>query len=409
MKNLNTYIRFLFSLLVALLPLNLGKHFELPASYIGNLLIDYWVPTIYIQDLILVLLLTLWLFTKPWKRIILSKYSFLPIFFLFSIFLSSLISQVPLISFLWFIRFVLYSMLSLYISTDLIISVDLKKAVKVLSISFVFVAFLSILQFKLQHSVFNNYLFFGEQPYSFSTNGIHLENYWGFSKVPPYGLFRHPNILAGLFSIVFTLSFYYLKKSRFLTLILFSIIVFISHSFAGYLSLAVSLLFSLVLYLRKKSMNIGSLSFVLFICLLFLSFGFTFVKNTSLEPSIYRRMSLNSTSITTFINNPLYGIGPLMSVSYGIESPKNLSDLVFYQPVHNIYLLVLSEMGIFSFVFFIINILLLIFYLQSKKVKEPLLICFSQLLVLFSFDHYFFTIHQPLLLMFILLGFAYSD
>src|SRR4030042_5726157 len=41
-----------------------------------------------------------------------------------------------------------------------------------------------------------------EPPFSFSTAGIIKENLFGFSVVPAYGLFKHPNILGGFLSVM---------------------------------------------------------------------------------------------------------------------------------------------------------------------------------------------------------------
>ena len=47
----------LFFLLILLLPLNLGKHFVIKDSYVLGLLIDYLIPTIFVQDILVFLII----------------------------------------------------------------------------------------------------------------------------------------------------------------------------------------------------------------------------------------------------------------------------------------------------------------------------------------------------------------
>jgi hypothetical protein len=49
--------KLLFFLLVLIIPLNVGKHVVLRESYVSGLLVDYLIPTIYVQDIVALLLL----------------------------------------------------------------------------------------------------------------------------------------------------------------------------------------------------------------------------------------------------------------------------------------------------------------------------------------------------------------
>jgi len=55
----------LFYLIVFLIPSNLGKHFILPQSYVSGYLVDYLIPTLYLSDILIVLLLIF----KPVKTV----------------------------------------------------------------------------------------------------------------------------------------------------------------------------------------------------------------------------------------------------------------------------------------------------------------------------------------------------
>jgi O-antigen ligase len=87
----------------------------------------------------------------------------------------------------------------------------------------------------------------------------------------------------------------------------------------------------------------------------------------------------------------------------------------YYQPVHNIYLLILAELGVFGILFFSL-ILILIFWPVWRRLKswrdvltlklEKIILFFSLLVILFIslFDHYFWTIYFGLMIFWLVLG-----
>ena len=80
-----------------------------------------------------------------------------------------------------------------------------------------------------------------------------------------------------------------------------------------------------------------------------------------------------------------------------LENP----DIRFTQPVHNIYVLVLSEAGILSLIFFG---LFLYEKLKASRGNFLLYVSIIQILFLGTFDHYFFTAQQTQLLFWLVLG-----
>jgi len=91
--------KILFFALAAVLPVNLGKHFEFSGSYVYGNLVDYLVPTLYLQDILALALLLAVIFEK--KKIGLQG----PVkklgIFLGILFLSSLVASRTLPS-MWF-------------------------------------------------------------------------------------------------------------------------------------------------------------------------------------------------------------------------------------------------------------------------------------------------------------------
>lgn len=87
----------LFYLLIFFLPLNLGKHFILRDSFVSGLLVDYLIPTIYIQDVLILLILGASLFERrkdfsffKLKEFLNRREIQLGLLFMFSVFLSVL-------------------------------------------------------------------------------------------------------------------------------------------------------------------------------------------------------------------------------------------------------------------------------------------------------------------------------
>jgi hypothetical protein len=86
-----------------------------------------------------------------------------------------------------------------------------------------------------------------------------------------------------------------------------------------------------------------------------------------------------------------------------------VNDFRFMQPVHNIFLLILSESGIFSFGLFILVLALAIKRTFTQEYLFLFLISLLQITFEGSLDHYFWTIQQTLLMMWILFGLIFSE
>jgi hypothetical protein len=103
-------------------------------------------------------------------------------------------------------------------------------------------------------------------------------------------------------------------------------------------------------------------------------------------------------------NNFLFGVGFNNSTIFIDGYNYAGTDLRFSQPVHNIFLLLFSEGGVFSLIFFALLIRECARNFINSSYFHIYLISFLQILLLGSFDHYFITIHQTLLLFWIVLG-----
>lgn len=422
--NLLSLSQKLFLVLVFLIPLNLGKHFLVSSLYFGGVLIDYLIPTVYIQDILAFLIVILWLFsgdTKKinWKDLLARKEIQFSLLFVFSTLFSVLSSSrfIPSIYF-WF-RLFLYFCIFLYTFVEIKVEYFFFKFLDALSISVFLVSILGVLQYLNKGSIFNNYLFFGEQPYTASTWGIAKESLLGKLVIPSYGLFRHPNTFGGFLTVSLILIFSFLKRNRFY---IYSFIIglsalFCTFSYSSWLVFLFGLIVHFFLLLpstfdtseelkyfsnHKKKIKILLLTLLFSLSMLVVPLFPCISRST--HPSLYRRSSLLSSSYKIFKEYPLFGVG-LNNLAVHIDDYMLKSkDIRFTQPVHNVFALVAAESGIFSFVFFILFLLFVSKKLVNSSYFYVFLISFSQIILLCSLDHYFFTMHQTLLMFWIIIG-----
>ena len=125
-----------------------------------------------------------------------------------------------------------------------------------------------------------------------------------------------------------------------------------------------------------------------------------FLSATTDPLTVNKRIELIQNSISIILRYPIQGVG---LGSYLIEQAKFSSKyyLFFNQPVHNIFLLFISEMGLLIGGFLLYQMLGRLAQVQLPK-KWWLLI----LVIIFTgfFDHYWLTLQQNFLLMGLVMG-----
>jgi len=404
---MNSKLLFLF---ILLLPTQFGKHFFFPFSYLSGVRIDYLAPTIYLIDIIAFLLVifnfkTIVKFFQNKKILLLLCFLTINVFF----------SMSPFVSVFQCIRTLEWlSIFAVFQKT----SPDFKKKVFVpLLIGGVFELFLVILQFVNKHSVQGIFYFFGERYITLSMPGIAKASFQGTELLRPYGTFSHPNSMAGFYLLVyfFTLTNkkhlnIYLKYSL---ILISTILVFISFSKLAIFTL---LLLTTVYYLFLSS-RVGNKkshkSTVCKPCLLAKVFtlfvvGLIFISAQTDPLSLEKRFTLIQNSLQIFAKHPIFGVGLGSYLVAQNQFPINYSYF-FLQPVHNIFLLFLTETGIIIFSvagWFFIKISRLF----RRDVINHVSTIFITLVILItgSFDHYWLTLQQNYLLMAVLLGFSSS-
>ena len=289
---------------------------------------------------------------------------------------------------------------------------------------------IGIMQFILQHSI--GLIWLKESIISRYAPGVAKIILDGRLFIRSYGLFPHPNIFGGflVFSTITSLlylklfhveQFYRLKKfmksfpifyikevkivPRGTILLLIGILVqsialFLTFSKSAIIGLFIALLY---LYFRNvsprykcstwniirggrgtffhilKSNNFYKKSFLILSIVLLLFFILKPDKYSLLFKSLQERAFYLNVSRGTFLSNPILGIG---SGQFVIDI-SNISSVQpwQFQPVHNVFLLVLNEFGIFVFFAF------LIFLFDIYKNVPPQHKC-STPVQMFHVEHY---------------------
>lgn len=241
-----------------------------------------------------------------------------------------------------------------------------------------------------------------------------------------YGSLPHPNMLAG-FLVVGLLFLLYLgfraetRTQRFFilgSLVVITPALFFSFSRSAWIALIVSLvILSLWLFRHKHQLwNKIFFKLLIIIVLLVAILGINLsgpllariLGNQALElQSIELRFAFTEQALTLIKNHSLLGLG-IGNYTLGVfEEINNSWPGYYYQPVHNIYLLILAELGILGLVLFILILALLIWRLAKivpSLEKTIVFLALLSVLVISVFDHYFWTLYFGVMMFWIILG-----
>lgn len=340
--------KIVFILLLIFLPSQLGFHFWPEWSYINGVRIDYFSPTLYFTDF---LVLVIFLLELPRLKIKLSSIRLIGLISLMGfISLNIYFSFSPFVSFYKWLKIAELTFLAWFVAKNLRHSFKRPLIIVMLLIPIAYSCILAVWQFLSQGSVGGVWYWLGERAFNNSTPGIANAVINGQLVLRPYATFSHPNALA------------------------------------GFLLVAGSLVVLNIPHISRK-ITAGVLALILLVVFLTLSRG-------SLLSGWQLRQQLNNIAIQQFSNSPLVGTGLGTSPLYG----RNISNYaMLHQPIHNIYLLVLSETGVVG----LIGLISLICYLWQRG-KGRILLCL--ILALGFFDHYWLTLQQPQLLFALILG-----
>jgi len=284
-----------------------------------------------------------------------------------------------------------------------------------LTIPYLFEAFLSIGQFLNKGSIGSFFYFLGERSFNGQTPSVANALINGSLILRPYGTFSHPNVLAAFLLLVFTLIIFSQRRLSilyFISLAIGAVAIFLTLSRVVILLLAIITIARFYFFIKEKKNKFPQLIFGIIILITFFYFIFLspfssrFLALSLGDLSVVQRGELISASFRMFLKSPLFGLG-INSFLPNLPRFINQQYSFFIQPVHNIYLLVLSELGIFGFAFFIL--LLVRSFRKIIRLKNYLVgLLLIEVLILGFFDHYFLTLQQGQLLLALVIGLSFS-
>ena len=402
-KYLNLFLVFLF-------PTQLALHFWPDFAFVFGIRVDYLSPAIYLTDLLFVILLVPWLIKERRNFLRSLKYSnkFL-LFFLIIFVVNLLITSVFWVSLIKWIKIIEMIFVAYYVNKRKDVF-TVSRVSSTLFYSLLFFSVIGILQFFFGRTLGGTFYWLGERTFSNLTPGIANIYLFGKNFLRIYSTFPHPNALAGFVGLATIFIFFnrFVKNKLFIFIgfLLIFIVFTLTFSMSAYIAISVCVILYLVF--KKKILNQKALN--LLIVLTFIaSFYLTIFSKPLLQSGIdfsksfRERLVLADISREIISENWVVGTGLNTFVIKETLFGELENSVWLLQPVHNIYLLILTEAGISGVV-----LLFLSFYLILKssiklnKIWGVLSIVF--ILTTGLFDHYWLTIQQNMLLASLLIG-----
>jgi hypothetical protein len=400
---------------------------------------EYVGVYVYLSDIFLVLTIASWLLFilyNKYRNLSIDKLRtttvVLPLVLVLWAFLSVFWSKNPEIAVFRSIKLLEFYLLYLYVIFRL---KDMKCStwnifMKIIIGIGVVQAIIAMFQFVLQKSL--RLFWLKESLISENIDGVAKIIFDGERVVRSYGLFPHPNILGGflLFSIILTLLYKRVQNVPCLPVdrnsrILLSVInlifliqivgLLLTFSKSAILGLMTGLIF---LYCKKQETylkrKIHLKYFFLFFSIVFLILWYSkFNFESFLFKSLDERLIYLKCSTWNILNHPFLGVGIGQSV---LSMQGFAGDFLKYwqfQPVHNVFLLVWSEIGL-------VGMLLFVFFLARVFFKENVprgtfsseeyfrAILGGFIFIMF-FDHYLWDIQQGQTMFWLIVGLIVSE
>jgi O-antigen ligase len=128
------------------------------------------------------------------------------------------------------------------------------------------------------------------------------------------------------------------------------------------------------------------------------------------EEAVTQREELLKATGNIILSRPLFGVGLHNFLPTVGRVQKPLSPTLYLQPVHNILLLIMAEIGIIGLIFFLWFLFKTYQHLRRlpNNTRNVLMIILSVILILGLFDHYWLTLQQGQLLFALFLGLCWA-
>lgn len=396
----------LLFLILLLLPTQFGRHFWPDFSFIYSLRIDYLSPTIYFWDLLVLGLVSITIIT------VITVINRLALNLFLAFLLTQLISLLPAVSaagigagLVRFEQYLIAGFFGVYIA-----SLNFEKSKKIffwaLTLVVLAESMLAIAQFLKSETL--GFWILGERTFSISTPAIAKFDFYGNQFLRPYATFPHPNVLAA-FLVLGVILLTFLKGGRRSYLMVTTMVLGIVSLILTVSRVAILAGIFSAFFLLQRRWFIWILLIVILLSP-FLILRFSSILNFD-SLTYLRREELSRLAINMWSNSLFFGVGLNNFILASAES-LIIGPSRFLQPVHNIFLLSLAETGILGF----LGLLGLLGYPIYKLIKfrassfefRILLLCWSIVIFLGMFDHYFLTLPQGYRLLFLVWGISMS-
>ncbi|NCN07900.1 radical SAM protein [Candidatus Falkowbacteria bacterium] len=235
-----------------------------------------------------------------------------------------------------------------------------------------------------------------------------------------YGTLPHPNIFGGFLVICFLAGVYlYINESTnkrkllvSISLVFITVGLFFSFSRSAWLAAVIAYFTCLmILIYKKRFLDLIKISTYLLLILvpllvIYKPLILTRLSNTERleEKSIEQRVDSLFEAKDVFLTQPILGVGLGNYTNYLVTFRPG-SPGWHYQPAHNIYLMILAELGIIGFGLFILLILLAGYKASNMFTVSALL----ALLIVGFFDHYLWTSYFGVMLFWLIIGLSLKD
>ncbi len=346
---------FLFLLLI---PTQLGRHFWPEWSYVLGIRVDYLSPTLYLLDVI-------WLGLFLLEGLLSFKLCQVKKYFRFKYFLvlafivvNILVAASPWVAVYKWLRVgqILITIFYFRKNKGLI----KEKLIKIIPCWVVFESLLAMAQMAKSGSLNGIFYWFGERSFSFNTIGIAQISVFGRGLIRAYGTFSHPNSLAGFLLVVMLMWYFFREKiNKYLWWVVFwfgFLGIMVSGSRTIWV-LTLGLVLGLVWVKIKNKTNIIGLVLLFLVMLVFV------LKLINMEyqvsdflggwdtGGISKRIQLNWSGLKMVKESPWIGVG-LGNFLVRLPEFQRNNGVYWLQPVHNIFILAWSQIGILGLVLF---------------------------------------------------------
>ncbi len=406
---LSKILLFLFLLLI---PTQLGKHFWFDWSLVLGIKIDYLSPTLYLIDLIWLGLFIVESLSSNKVYQVKKWFNLKRIGIVVFVLINILLATNKWVAGMGWLRIFEMGWMIWFLNKNKKIVKDL--LIKVIPLWIILESILAIGQISKGGSLNGIWWWLGERSFDFNTIGIAQMSVAGSGLIRAYGTFSHPNSLAGflLVALIWWIKFKPLKTEIIKKNIYWWMVAWlglVGIILTGSRTIWAMTLVVLIWFLGKSFKEIKNRwkSGILILILLFLVFkiiNFNYPIGGFLsgwdENGLLKRGQLNLAALHMIKESPLFGVGMKNFLINLPEFQKN-NQIFWLQPVHNILLLLISEIGILGLG--IITWLLFGWWKVKKWTKEDLLII-GVIVLSGMMDHYWLTLPQNMWLLVLVIG-----